>query len=69
LSVPKGGLPFDNPIPLSIGRELATLREPGAYILDIEMNLHVKLCAGWGLSPSDLEQIPVEIQALTNAQS
>jgi len=25
-------------------------------ILDIEMNLHVKLCAGWGLSPGDLEQ-------------
>jgi thiaminase/transcriptional activator TenA len=27
-------------------------------ILDVEMNLHVKLCAGWGLSPSDLEQAP-----------
>src|SRR5262249_21332689 len=25
-------------------------------ILDVEMNLHVKLCAGWGLSPDDLEQ-------------
>jgi thiaminase/transcriptional activator TenA len=25
-------------------------------ILDVEMNLHVKLCAGWGLSPADLEQ-------------
>ena len=24
-------------------------------ILDVEMNLHVKLCAGWGLSPSALE--------------
>jgi thiaminase/transcriptional activator TenA len=25
-------------------------------ILDVEMDLHVKLCAGWGLSPDDLEQ-------------
>ena len=25
-------------------------------ILDVEINLHVKLCAGWGLSPRDLEQ-------------
>ncbi len=25
-------------------------------ILDVEMNLHVKLCAGWGLSPGALEQ-------------
>jgi thiaminase/transcriptional activator TenA len=25
-------------------------------ILDVEMNLHVKLCAGWGLSSNDLEQ-------------
>jgi thiaminase/transcriptional activator TenA len=27
-------------------------------ILDVEMDLHVKLCAGWGLSPADLEQAP-----------
>ena len=27
-------------------------------ILDVEMNLHVKLCASWGLSPHDLEQAP-----------
>ena len=27
-------------------------------ILDVEMNLHVKLCAGWGLSAADLEQAP-----------
>jgi thiaminase/transcriptional activator TenA len=27
-------------------------------ILDVEMNLHVKLCAGWGLSPDDLERAP-----------
>ena len=23
-------------------------------ILDVEMDLHVELCAGWGLSPADL---------------
>jgi hypothetical protein len=33
-------------------------------ILDIEMNLHVKLCAGWGLSPSDLEQTPPAVEML-----
>jgi thiaminase/transcriptional activator TenA len=27
-------------------------------ILDVEMNLHVKLCASWGLSAADLEQAP-----------
>lgn len=25
-------------------------------ILDVEMDLHIKLCAGWGLSPHDLER-------------
>jgi thiaminase (transcriptional activator TenA) len=25
-------------------------------ILDVEMGLHVKLCAGWGLAPEDLER-------------
>lgn len=37
---------------------LADMREASrgiSTILDVEMNLHVKLCAGWGLSPSDLE--------------
>ena len=29
-----------------------------AAILDVEMDLHVKLCAGWGLSPADLEKAP-----------
>jgi thiaminase/transcriptional activator TenA len=28
------------------------------------MNLHVKLCAGWGLSPSDLEQTPRAVEML-----
>jgi thiaminase/transcriptional activator TenA len=27
-----------------------------AAILDVEMDLHVKLCGGWGLSPADLER-------------
>ena len=33
-------------------------------ILDVEMNLHVKLCAGWGLSPHDLERAPPAIEML-----
>ena len=40
---------------------LADMREAAAglsAILDVEMNLHVKLCAGWGLSAGDLEQAP-----------
>jgi thiaminase/transcriptional activator TenA len=39
--------------------QLADMREAAAAlsaILDVEMNLHVKLCAGWGLSPTDLER-------------
>ena len=39
--------------------KLADMREGAAglsAILDVEMDLHVKLCAGWGLSPRDLEQ-------------
>jgi thiaminase (transcriptional activator TenA) len=27
-------------------------------ILDVEMDLHVKLCAGWGLKPKDIEKAP-----------
>ena len=27
-------------------------------ILDVEMDLHVRLCAGWGLSAADLERAP-----------
>ncbi len=41
--------------------QLADMREAAAglsAILDVEMNLHVKLCAGWGLSPEDLERAP-----------
>jgi hypothetical protein len=36
--------------------------EANKVILDIEMNLHVKLWAGWGLSPSDLEQTPPAVE-------
>src|SRR5215468_12131374 len=39
--------------------QLSYMREAAAAlyaILDVEMNLHVKLCAGWGLSPTDLER-------------
>jgi thiaminase/transcriptional activator TenA len=47
--------------------ELADMREAAAglsAILDVEMNLHVKLCAGWGLSPGDLEQAPPASETL-----
>ncbi len=47
--------------------ELADMREAAAglsAILDVEMNLHVKLCAGWGLSPRDLEQAPPASETL-----
>jgi thiaminase/transcriptional activator TenA len=47
--------------------KLADMREAAAglsAILDVEMNLHVKLCAGWGLSPSDLEQTPPAVEML-----
>ena len=33
-------------------------------ILDVEMNLHVKLCAGWGLSARDLEEAPAAPETL-----
>jgi thiaminase/transcriptional activator TenA len=40
---------------------LADMREGAAglsAILDVEMDLHVKLCLGWGLSTADLEAAP-----------
>ena len=46
---------------------LADMREQAAglsAILDVEMDLHVKLCAGWGLSPADLEQAPPAVEML-----
>ena len=46
---------------------LADMREAAAgisAILDVEMALHVKLCAGWGLSPAALEQAPPAVEML-----
>src|SRR3982075_2823078 len=47
--------------------QLADMREAASglsAILDVEMNLHVKLCAGWGLSPGALEQAPPAAETL-----
>ena len=47
--------------------KLSDMREAAAglsAILDVEMDLHVKLCAGWGLSPGTLEQAPPAAQML-----
>src|SRR5262245_44498416 len=35
-----------------------------AAVLDVQMDLHVKLCAGWGLSPDDLERAPPTAEML-----
>ena len=46
---------------------LADMREGAAglsAILDVEMDLHVKLCSGWGLSPATLEQAPAAAEML-----
>ncbi len=46
---------------------LTDMREAAAgvaAILDVEMDLHVKLCAGWGLSPAALEQSSPEPEML-----
>jgi thiaminase/transcriptional activator TenA len=46
---------------------LADMREAASglsAILDVEMDLHVKLCAGWGLSPRNLEQAPSAAETL-----
>jgi thiaminase/transcriptional activator TenA len=47
--------------------KLADMRESYAglsAILDVEMNLHVKLCADWGLSPGDLEEAAPAVEML-----
>ena len=47
--------------------ELSDMREAAAglsAILDVEMDLHVKLCAGWGLSPGDLEHAAPAVEML-----
>jgi thiaminase (transcriptional activator TenA) len=46
---------------------LDDMREAAAAvsaILDVEMDLHVRLCAGWGLSPEDLQQAPPAAEML-----
>ena len=46
---------------------LADMREAASAlsaILDVEMNLHVTLCARWGLSPANLEQAPPAAEML-----
>src|SRR5688572_18481435 len=46
---------------------LADMREAAAAmsaILDVEMNLHVKLSARWGLAPGDLEQAAPAVEML-----
>ena len=43
------------------GQSLADMRSAFGglkAILDVEMDLHVRLCAGWGLSAADLERAP-----------
>ena len=47
--------------------QLSDMREAASglsAILDVEMNLHVKLCAEWGLSPRNLEQAPPASETL-----
>jgi len=49
------------------GRSLTEMRhglEGLKAILDVEMDLHVRLCAGWSLSPKDLEQAPEKTQTI-----
>jgi len=46
---------------------LADMREAAAglsAILDVEMKLHVKLSASWGLAPEDLEQATPAVETL-----
>lgn len=46
---------------------LADMREAASgisAILDVEMQLHVKLCSEWGLSPDDLERAPAAPEML-----
>ena len=46
---------------------LADMREAAggiAAILDVEMDLHVKLCGEWGLSPKQLEETPAAAETL-----
>lgn len=47
--------------------DLADMREAAAglaAIIDVEMNLHIKLCGEWELSPDDLERTPAAAETL-----
>src|SRR5947209_5083271 len=47
--------------------KLVDMREAAgglSAILDVEMNMHVKLCAGWGLSAEELEQSAPAVEML-----
>ncbi|MEL6734836.1 MAG: thiaminase II [Pseudomonadota bacterium] len=49
------------------GRSLSQMRhglEGLKAILDVEMDLHVRLCAGWGLNEQALEQAPEKTQTI-----
>jgi thiaminase (transcriptional activator TenA) len=46
---------------------LADMRDAAAglsAIIDVEMNLHLKLCAEWGLAANDLERAPPAVEML-----
>jgi thiaminase/transcriptional activator TenA len=46
---------------------LADMQESAAglsAILEVEMDLHIKLCAGWGLGPDDLKHAPPAVEML-----
>lgn len=46
---------------------LADMRDAAggmSAILDVEMDLHVKLCANWGLAPEDIEAAPAAAETL-----
>jgi len=46
---------------------LADMRDAAAgisAILDVEMDLHIKLCGGWGLAPADIETAPAAAETL-----
>lgn len=47
--------------------KLADMRDAAAglsAILDVEMDLHIKLCGGWGLAPADIEAAPAAPETL-----
>lgn len=41
-------------------RDIRQAKDALAQIVDVEIGLHVKFCAGWGISEDDLAQVPEE---------